>query len=65
MFESDPPYGRILRLLSLKELSLLLAYYEDGISISDLSSRLGITPHACQMRIHRAKKKLTPLLRTA
>lgn len=65
LWETDPPYGRVLQLLNQDELSLLLAYYEDGVPISELSSRLGITPHACQMRLHRAKKKLTPLLRTA
>jgi len=61
----EMPYPRIRRLLSSDELTLLVAFYEEGVSILDLSKRLNISPQACYMRLHRARHKLDPLLTSA
>lgn len=63
--ESEMPYRRIRALLSEDELFLLLAHYEEGLSVPELSGRLGISPGACYMRLRRARLKLAPLLQTA
>ena len=57
------PYSRILPLLKREDFNLLIAHYDHGITIAELSEKLNISSGACYMRLSRAKKKLLPLLR--
>ena len=61
----EMPYPRSRQFLSEDELALLLAFYEEGMSIRDLSRHLNISPRACYMRLHRARHKLDPLVKSA
>lgn len=65
LFELDAPYQHIQLLLTEEELALLVAHYEDGFSVAEISERLNISDRACYMRLHRARKKLEPLVRAS
>lgn len=60
--EEAVPYGRLSPLLQEDELNLLIEHYDHGISVPELANKLHISPSACRMRLHRARKKLKPLL---
>lgn len=65
LLERDSPYQHLQPLLNREELSLLVAYYEEGFSVSEISKRLNISDRACYMRLHRARKKLEPLIQSS
>lgn len=65
LLEKEAPYRNLQPLLKDEELSLLVAYYEEGCSVAEISRRLNISDRACYMRLHRAKKKLEPLIRAS
>ncbi len=65
ILEREGLYPNIRPLLSEDELTLLVAYYDEGFSVADLSRRMNISDHACYMRLHRARKKLEPLINNA
>lgn len=62
--EDASPYSNIRPLLRDEEFDLLLAHYEDGFSVNELAEKLHISPSACYMRLHRARRKLTALMAT-
>jgi len=51
----------LVRHLNEEELMLLIAYYDKGFTVTDISRQLNISDSACYMRLHRARKKLEPL----
>lgn len=59
--ERETRYQNIRRHLNEEELMLLIAYYDKGFTVTDISRRLNISDSACYMRLHRARKKLEPL----
>lgn len=59
--ERETRYQNIRRHLNDEELTLLIAYYDKGFTVTDLSKLLNISDSACYMRLHRARKKLEPL----
>jgi RNA polymerase sigma-70 factor (ECF subfamily) len=56
---------RCLGQLSRKERELLLAYYMEGYSSSDLGRRYGCSPGALRVRVFRAKKRFVGALSAA
>ncbi len=62
-YETEMSYGQIRRLLRGDEFDLIIARYEMGFSVDELSEKLRISPAACYMRLHRARRKLEALIR--
>ena len=60
--EDQQPYAKIRCFLRKEELELLLEYYDDRLSINEIAAKRHISPSACHMRLHRARKKLEPLV---
>lgn len=60
--ESETAYEHIRPLLKQEEFYLILAHYEYGIPVAELADRMRISPGACYMRLHRARRKLAPLM---
>ena len=60
--EDAAPYGRLSPLLHPDELSLLIEHYEQRVEVSALARKHHISPSACHMRLHRARKKLKSVL---
>lgn len=58
----EPPYSQIRPLLREDEFQLILAHYEQGFSVNELADELQISPSACYMRLHRARRKLSSLV---
>lgn len=49
--------------LSDRERELLYLYYEVGLHHEELAARLGCTPEACRMKLHRAKRHCQQLMK--
>lgn len=60
----DGPLAEALERLKPEEREVLLLTYWDGFSSAEVAGLLGVTGTAVRMRLHRARKSLSQLLRT-